>query len=94
MTIASVAQLPAATVLQPVTKITKLFYKHKLIIIYMNTPDKNTTDTQKEPQPNKQEKQDSQRVTTVTPGNENGDPGLPDEKESSNKGKGPKGENL
>ena len=33
-------------------------------------------------------------VKTVTPDNDNGKPGVPDKKDSSNKGKGPKGENL
>ncbi|MDB5115788.1 MAG: hypothetical protein JWQ79_1280 [Mucilaginibacter sp.] len=46
-------------------------------------------------QPTEQEKPDSERVETVTPDNENGDPGPPDEEENtSNKGQGPAGENL
>ena len=42
-------------------------------------------------QANEQSKKDAPRVKTVTPDNENGKPGAPD---SSNKGKGPAGENL
>lgn len=45
-------------------------------------------------QPSEQKKADSPRVATVTPDNENGEPGAPAEKDSSNKGKGPAGENL
>ncbi len=42
-----------------------------------------------------QEKPDAERIETVTPDNENGDPGPPeDEEDSSNVGKGPAGENL
>jgi hypothetical protein len=57
----------------------------------MATPDK---DLNKGTQPNVQKKADSPRVTTVTPGNDNGKPGAPASKDSSNKGKGPAGENL
>ncbi|HEY0245757.1 MAG TPA: hypothetical protein VGC01_09355 [Mucilaginibacter sp.] len=42
---------------------------------------------------NKQDKKDDERVTTVTPGNDNGDPGPP-VKDSSNKDEGPAKENL
>jgi hypothetical protein len=46
-------------------------------------------------QETEQESPDAERVKTVTPDNENGDPGPPEEGEdTSNKGKGPAGENL
>lgn len=41
-----------------------------------------------------QNKPDSKRVLTVTPDNDSGKPGAPANKNSSNKGQGPKGENL
>ena len=46
--------------------------------------------------PTDQNKEDKQRPETVVPDNDSGDPGAPDPKESSssNKGQGPKGENL
>jgi hypothetical protein len=46
-------------------------------------------------QPAVEDESDSERVKTVTPDNENGDPGPPDEEsDPSNKGKGPADENL
>jgi hypothetical protein len=59
----------------------------------MNDQTKNKEATEKGKQPEVQDKQDEQRVKTVTPDNENGDPGPPAE-ERSNKGKGPKGKDL
>lgn len=56
--------------------------------------EQNNTDNKKGNQPEVQNKKDTPRVKTVTPENENGNPGPPAEKDSSNKGKGPKGENL
>jgi hypothetical protein len=53
-----------------------------------------TKDTRKGNLPKEQKKMDTPRVKTVTPDNDNGDPGPPADKDSSNKGKGPKGENL
>jgi len=41
-----------------------------------------------------QNKPDGKRVPTVTPDNDSGKPGAPASKNSSNKGQGPKGENL
>ena len=35
-----------------------------------------------------------EKVPTVTPDHENGKPGPPAKKDTANKGKGPKGENL
>jgi|EndMetStandDraft_4_1072995.scaffolds.fasta_scaffold4502514_1 hypothetical protein len=53
------------------------------------------TETKKGEVTTEQKKPDATRVKTVTPDNENGDPGPPaSESESSNKGKGPKGEDL
>ena len=53
------------------------------------------TETKKGTLANEQKKPDPPRVKTVTPDNDNGDPGAPAPKiDSSNKGKGPKGENL
>jgi len=49
---------------------------------------------QKGIQAGEQSKPDKPRVKTVTPDNDNGDPGAPAQKDSSNKGKGPAGENL
>jgi hypothetical protein len=60
----------------------------------MTTTQKNTRDTSKGKMPKEQNKSDAPRVKTVTPDNDNGDPGPPAKKDSSNKGKGPKGENL
>jgi hypothetical protein len=60
----------------------------------MATTPVNTKDTRKGTLPNEQKKTDAPRVKTVTPDNDNGDPGAPANKDSSNKGKGPKGENL
>jgi hypothetical protein len=57
----------------------------------MKTTEENT---QKGKQPQVQQKADDKRVKTVTPDNDNGKPGAPAAEESSNKGKGPKGENL
>lgn len=45
-------------------------------------------------QPTVQDKPDGKRVPTVTPDNDNGNPGAPANKNLSNKGQGPKGENL
>ena len=45
-------------------------------------------------QPNVQKKPDNERVKTVTPDNDSGDPGPPVEERTSNKKQGPKGENL
>ena len=55
-----------------------------------------TTDSnlQKGTQAGVQNKADSPRVKTVTPDNDNGAAGKPAQKDSSNKGKGPAGENL
>jgi hypothetical protein len=60
----------------------------------MATTQANTKDTSKGKLPNEQNKPDAPRVKTVTPDNDNGDPGAPAKTNSSNKGKGPKGENL
>ncbi|WP_179414065.1 hypothetical protein HDF19_17065 [Mucilaginibacter sp. E4BP6] len=49
---------------------------------------------QKGTQAGEQSKPDNPRLKTVTPDNDNGDPGAPAQKDSSNKGKGPAGENL
>jgi hypothetical protein len=56
----------------------------------------NSTDAglQKGTQAGEQSKADSPRVKTVTPDNDNGAAGKPAQKDSSNKGKGPAGENL
>ena len=59
-------------------------------------------ETQKGRQPEVQNKPDDKRVPTVTPDNDNGDPGPPAadkdssaaDADSSNKDKGPSGENL
>jgi hypothetical protein len=48
----------------------------------------------KQKQPTIQNKPDAKRAPTVTPGNDSGKPGAPEKKDSSNKGKGPAGENL
>jgi hypothetical protein len=55
-----------------------------------------TTDSNlaKGKQPTVQNKSDDKRVPTVTPDNDSGKPGAPANKNSSNKGQGPKGENL
>ena len=45
-------------------------------------------------QPTVQNKPDDKRVPTVAPDNDSGKPGAPAKKDSSNKGKGPAGENL
>ena len=45
-------------------------------------------------QPTIQNKPDNTRVKTVAPDNDSGKPGAPASKNSSNKGQGPKGENL
>jgi hypothetical protein len=45
-------------------------------------------------QPTDQKKPDKERVPTVTPDNDNGDPGPPAEESSSNKDGGPAQENL
>ncbi|MDB5111234.1 MAG: hypothetical protein JWR67_2348 [Mucilaginibacter sp.] len=47
----------------------------------------------KEDKPIEQNKEDEKRVPTVTPGNDSGDPGAPDE-DTSNKNEGPAKENL
>ena len=52
------------------------------------------SDLKKGAQAGEQSKSDSPRVKTVTPDNDNGDPGKPVQKDLSNKGKGPSGENL
>ena len=39
-------------------------------------------------------KNEQDTIITVTPDNDNGDPGPPATKEDGNKGQGPKGENL
>ncbi|MHB8209640.1 hypothetical protein [Mucilaginibacter sp.] len=54
----------------------------------------NDSNLQKGTQAGEQNKPDNKRVKTVTPDNDNGDPGAPAQKYSSNKGKGPTGENL
>ena len=45
-------------------------------------------------QPTEQKKEDEKRVPTVTPDNDNGDPGPPADDSSSNKDGGPSKENL
>jgi hypothetical protein len=54
----------------------------------------NDSNLQKGTQAGEQNKSDRPRVKTVTPDNDNGDPGAPAQKDSSNKDKGPAGENL
>ncbi|RCH55851.1 hypothetical protein DJ568_03590 [Mucilaginibacter hurinus] len=44
--------------------------------------------------PTVQDKPDDERVKTVAPDNDSGAPGPPAEESASNKGQGPKGENL
>ena len=61
---------------------------------YQSKTNRDDPALQKGNQPNEQNKPDSKRVPTVTPGDENGNPGAPAEMDSSNKGKGPSGENL
>lgn len=59
-------------------------------------PNLNNTDSNlaKGKQPTVQNKPDDKRVKTVAPDNDSGKPGAPAGKNSSNKGQGPKGENL
>ena len=45
-------------------------------------------------QPTEQNKPDEERIPTVTPDNDNDEPISPEEENTSNKGQGPKGENL
>lgn len=45
-------------------------------------------------QPTEQKKPDAERVPTVTPDNDSGDPSPPKQENTSNKGQGPAGENL
>lgn len=52
------------------------------------------SDLQKGTQAGEQSKPDSPRVKTITPDNDNGEPGAPVQQDSSNKDKGPAGENL
>ncbi|MFI5157501.1 MAG: hypothetical protein ACHQF4_01465 [Sphingobacteriales bacterium] len=59
-----------------------------------NNAKANDSNLQKGTQAGIQSKPDSPRVKTVTPDNDNGDPGAPVQKDSSNKEKGPAGENL
>lgn len=54
----------------------------------------NKDELEKGNQPTKQDKPDEERVPTVTPDNNSGDPGPAADEDSSNKGKGPAGENL
>jgi hypothetical protein len=54
----------------------------------------NDSNLQKGIQVGEQSKRDRPHVKTVTPDNDNGDPGAPARKDSSNKDKGPAGENL
>lgn len=60
-----------------------------------DTIGENTGDSQLEKgsEPGVQDKPDDTRVKTVTPDNDNGDPG-PSTEQASNKGQGPSGENL
>lgn len=52
-------------------------------------------DLEKGAQPTEQNKPDAERVPTVTPDNDSGDPTPPKKEENtSNKGQGPAGENL
>jgi len=61
---------------------------------YETTASSADADLKKGTQAGVQSKADSPRVKTVTPDNDNGDAGKPAQKDSSNKGKGPAGENL
>ena len=61
---------------------------------YENGSNPADDELQKGTQAGVQNKQDKKLVTTVTPDNDNGDLGKPVQKDSSNKGKGPSGENL
>jgi len=61
---------------------------------YENSADSTNSDLRKGTQAGEQNKQDNTLIKTVTPDNDNGDPGKPAQKNSSNKGKGPSGENL
>ncbi|RYZ95291.1 MAG: hypothetical protein EOP47_26115 [Sphingobacteriaceae bacterium] len=60
----------------------------------METKEKDEHSLAKGNQINEQKKPDNERVKTVTPDNDSGDPGPPVEERISNKGQGPKGENL
>jgi hypothetical protein len=51
-------------------------------------------DLEKGVQPTDQKKPDQERVPTVTPDNENGNPGPPEDESTSNVGQGPSVENL
>lgn len=56
--------------------------------------DKTSLSLQKGKLSSEQKESDNKRVNTVTPDNDNGTPGAPAARDSSNKGKGPAGENL
>lgn len=61
----------------------------------MATTTANKTPTKKGNLAGEQKKPDAPRIKTVTPDNDNGEPGAPaTDIDSSNKGKGPKGEDL
>jgi hypothetical protein len=60
----------------------------------MSTENTPANETKKESQPEATNETEAIDIPTVTPDNENGEPGAPEDEESSNKGKGPKGENL
>jgi len=60
----------------------------------MQTSNKTDSNLAKGKQSTVQNKPDGKRVPTVTPDNDSGKPGAPANKNSSNKGQGPKGENL
>lgn len=90
--IVSVVLPPAGNVLSYAINITKQFYNLKFKT--MEPTDKNMATQHRGQQTNAQDKKDNPRVKTVTPNNDSGTAVAPGEKDSSNKGKGPKGENL
>ncbi|HWZ14758.1 MAG TPA: hypothetical protein VNW95_05925 [Mucilaginibacter sp.] len=53
-----------------------------------------TGNLEKGSQPTVQNKPDDKRIPTIVPDNDSGKPGPSDQKNSSNKGQGPAGENL
>ncbi|WP_461452300.1 hypothetical protein [Mucilaginibacter sp.] len=61
---------------------------------YENGANPVDSELQKGTQSGEQDKLDTPLMKTVTPDNDNGDPGKAAQKDSSNKGKGPAGENL
>ena len=60
----------------------------------MANSNKSDSNLAKGKQPTVQNKPDDTRVKTVAPDNDSGKPGAPANKNSSNKGQGPAGENL